>query len=77
MINKNEPDIELDEVVEILGISVDEAYSLPIRCWQEPDGYIWYRRRDVERLRKKGWKPQSEEDGADPRDEDDWDGPPR
>jgi len=76
MSNYNDSDIESDEAAEILGISANEAYYLPIPYFLEPPGYIWYRRRDVERLRSRGWTPKPELDDDDPRDEDDWDGPP-
>jgi len=67
MSNYNDSDIASDEAAQILGISADEAYYLPIPYFLEPPGCIWYRRPDVERLRSKGWTPERDDD--DPRDE--------
>ena len=63
----NDSDIKSDEAAEILGISADEAYYLPIPSFLGPPGDIWYRRRDVERLRSRRWTPERDDD--DPRDE--------
>jgi len=58
MTNTDDFGIEAHEAAEVLGISVDDAYELPIPVFQEPDGDIWYRRSDVERLKRKRWKPK-------------------
>ena len=62
------------EAAEMLGITEDEAYALPISGLHGPGGDIWYQQSDVERLKAEGWKPgvAAADEHAAP-DTDDWD----
>jgi hypothetical protein len=66
-------DMHREEAAEFLGITEDEALTLPIPWSVGPDGDIWYARADVVELEAQGWRPWANatepEDAADAEDE--------